>query len=70
MQKYAALLWRMSAHVQIYLQGAGQAASGKQQLKHMFKQQWLLKEQAADCICLELMLQLIQELCVCVCVCV
>lgn len=49
---------------------ADRAASGKQQLKHMFKQQWLLKEQAADCICLEFMLQLIQEQCAHMCVCV
>lgn len=34
---------------------------GKQQLKHMFKQQWPLAEQAARCICLEFVLQLIRE---------
>lgn len=34
---------------------------GKQQLKHMFKQQWPLEEQAARCICLEFVLQLIRE---------
>lgn len=41
--------------------GVGRAASGKQPWKHMFKQQWLHKEQTAYYICLGFMLQLIQE---------
>lgn len=49
--------------------GVGRAASGKQPWKHMFRQQWLHKEQAAYYICLGFMLQLIQEQGVHMCVC-
>lgn len=58
----------MSEHIQGAV-AVGRAASGEQPRKHMSKQQWLHKEQAAYYICLGFTLQLIQEQGVHMCVC-